>query len=120
MEDEAQVLEGGRLGQHMLPNMPRARSDAVEDHNFCLGGADGEVKGLAEAVHAIQKGPHEQTHRASSSLKQIGILSPDGTKARAVKNVMKFITNSLIVAKAAPPEMAREAGSNKSALLNGQ
>ena len=40
MEDEAQVLEGGRLGQHMLPNMPCARSDAVEDHNFCLGGAD--------------------------------------------------------------------------------
>ena len=33
--------------------------------------------------------PHEQTHRASSILKQIGILSPDGSKARAVENVMK-------------------------------
>ena len=56
MEDEAQVLEGGRLGQHMLPNMPRAGSDAVEDPIFCLGGAGGEAKGLTKAVHAIQKG----------------------------------------------------------------
>ena len=57
-EDEAQVREGGRLGHHMQPNMPCARSDAVElleDHNFCLGGADDEAKGLAKAVHAIQK-----------------------------------------------------------------
>ena len=43
MEDEAQVLEGGRLGQHMLPNMPRARSRAVEDHNLRLGGARSHV-----------------------------------------------------------------------------
>ena len=56
MEDEAQILEGGRLGQHMLPNMPCARSRAIEDHNLRLGGADGEAKGLAKAVHAIQKG----------------------------------------------------------------
>ena len=28
--------------------------------------------------------PHEQTHRASSILQQTGILSPDGSKARAV------------------------------------
>ena len=55
MEDEAQILEGGRLGQHMLPNMPCARSRAIEDLNLRLGGADGEAKGLAEAVHAIQK-----------------------------------------------------------------
>ena len=41
--------------------------------------------------------PHEQTHGAFSILKQIGILSPDGTKARAVKNVMKLIANSLRV-----------------------
>ena len=27
---------------------------AIEDHNLRLGGADGEAKGLAEAVHAIQ------------------------------------------------------------------
>ena len=40
----------------MLPNMPRAGSDAVEDHKFYLGGADGVAKGLAKAVHAIQKG----------------------------------------------------------------
>ena len=46
--------------------------------------------------------PHEQTHGAFSILKQIGILSPDGTKARAVKNVMKLIANSLSVAKVAP------------------
>lgn len=56
MEDEAQILEGGRLGQHMLPNMPCARSRAIEDHNLRLGGADGEAKGLAEAVHAIDTG----------------------------------------------------------------
>ena len=56
MEDEAQVLEGGRPGQHMLPNMPCAGSHAVEDHNLRLGGADGEAKGLAKAMHDIQKG----------------------------------------------------------------
>ena len=56
MKDEASVLEGDRLGQHMLPNMPRARSRAAEDHNLRLGGADGEFKGLAKALHAIQKG----------------------------------------------------------------
>ena len=42
---------------------------------------------------------HEQTHGAFSILKQIGILSPDGTKTRAVKNVMKLIANSLSAAK---------------------
>ena len=35
MEDEAQILEGGRLGQHMLPNMPCARSRAIEGENGC-------------------------------------------------------------------------------------
>ena len=67
--------------------------------------------------------PHEQMHRASSILKQIGILSPDGTKARAAKSVMKLIAYSLSVAKVAPiapTEMAGEAGPNKPALLNGQ
>ena len=38
--------------------------------------------------------PHEQTHGAFSILKQAGILSPDGTKARAVKNVTKLIATS--------------------------
>ena len=62
MENEAQTLEGGRpgqLGQHMLPNIPTlgsARSYAVGDHTLCLGEADGEAKGPAKAVHAIQKG----------------------------------------------------------------
>ena len=51
----SRYLEGGRMGQHMLPNMPCARSRAIEDHNLRLGGADGEAKGLAEAVHAMQK-----------------------------------------------------------------
>ena len=37
--------------------------------------------------------PYEQMHGAFSILKQIGILSPDGTNARAVKNVMKLIAN---------------------------
>ena len=64
--------------------------------------------------------PHEQTHGAFSILKQIGILSPERTKARAVKNVMKLIANSLSVAKVAPMEMVGEAGPNKPALLNRQ
>ena len=64
--------------------------------------------------------PHEQTHGAISILKQIGILSPDGTKARAAKNVMKLIANSLSVAKGAPTEMAGEARPQKPALLNRQ
>ena len=60
--------------------------------------------------------PNEQTHGAFSILKQIGILSPDGTKARAVKNVMKLIAKSLSVAKVAPTEMAGEARPNKPGL----
>ena len=64
--------------------------------------------------------PHEQTHGAFSILKQIGILSPDGTQTRAVKNVMKLIANSLSVAKVASTEMAGEARPNKPALLNRQ
>ena len=62
MEKEAQTLEGGRLGQlgqHMLPHIPSlgsTRSCAVGDHTLCLGGPDGEAKGPAKAVHAIQKG----------------------------------------------------------------
>ena len=63
--------------------------------------------------------PHEQTHGAFSILKQIGILSPDGTKARAVKTVMKLIAYSPS-AKVAPTEMGGEAGPNKLALLNRQ
>ena len=49
--------------------------------------------------------PQEQRHGAFSILKQIGILSPDGTKATAVKNVMKLIANSLSVAKVAPDRL---------------
>ena len=64
--------------------------------------------------------PHEHTHRASSILKQIGILNPAGSKARAVENVMKLIVNSLSAAKVTPIEMAREAGSNKSAMSTGK
>ena len=75
---------------------------------------------LQNGCQAIVFVPHEETHRASSILKQFGILSPDGTKARAVQNVMKFIASSLSVAKVTPTVMAREAGSSKSALLNGQ
>ena len=62
--------------------------------------------------------PRDQTHGAFSILKQIGILSPDGTKARAVKNVLKLMSNRLSVAKVAPTEMAGEARPNKPALLN--
>ena len=64
--------------------------------------------------------PHEQAHGACSVLKEVGVLSPDGTKARTVENVMKLIANSPGVAKVAPAKMAREAGSDNPALLNGQ
>ena len=66
--------------------------------------------------------PHEQAHGACSILKEVGILSPDGIKGRAVKIVMnsKLIANSPGAAKVAPAKMAREAGSDKPALLNGQ
>ena len=67
--------------------------------------------------------PHEQAHGAFSVLKEVkevGKLSPDGTIARAEKNVMKLIANSLGPAKVAPAKMARGAGSDKPVLLNGQ
>ena len=64
--------------------------------------------------------PHEQAHGACSILKEVGILSPDGIKARAVKIVMKLIANSPGAAKVAPAKMTREAGPDKRALLNGQ
>ena len=57
--------------------------------------------------------PHEQAHGACSILKEVGLLSPDGIKARAVKNVMKLIANSPGAAKVAPAKMAREAGSER-------
>ena len=57
--------------------------------------------------------PHEQKHRSLQHPETIGILSPDGSKARSVETVMKLIANSLSAAKAAPTEMAQEAGSNK-------
>ena len=69
---------------------------------------------MANSLLALM--PHEQTHGAFSILKQIGILSPDGTKARAVKNVTKLIANSLSVAKVASTEMAGKARPNKPAL----
>ena len=62
---------------------------------------------MADSLFVLM--PHEQTHGAFSILEQIGILSLDGTKARAAKNVMKLIANSLSVAKVAPTEMAGEA-----------
>ena len=76
----------------------------------CLGHLQNGCEAMADSLLVLVS--HEQTHRASSILKQTGILSPDGSKARAVENVMKLIANSLSAAKAAPTEMAREAGSD--------
>ena len=64
--------------------------------------------------------PHEQAHGAFSNLKQVGTLSPDGTKAGPVKNLMMLKANSPGAAKVALEEMPREAGSDRPALLNGQ
>ena len=83
-----------------------------------LGHLQNGCEAMAESLLVFV--PHEQTHRASSILEQIKILSPDGTKVRAVQNVMKLIANSPGAAKVAPTEMAREAGPHKPALLNGQ
>ena len=36
MKDNAQVLEGCRPRENMLPNMPRVRAATIEDNNLCL------------------------------------------------------------------------------------
>lgn len=59
----------------------------------CLGHLQNGCEAMANSLLVLM--PHEQTHGAFNILKQIGILSPDVTKARAVKNVMKLIANSL-------------------------
>ena len=53
----------------------------------CLGHLQNGCEAMANSLLVLM--PYEQTHGAFSTLKQIGTLSPDGTKARAVKNVMK-------------------------------
>ena len=73
-----------------------------------LGHLQNGCEAMADSLLIFMQ--HEQTHRAYSILKQTGILSPDGTKARAVKNIMKLIANSQSVAEVAPTEMAGEAG----------
>ena len=55
----------------------------------CLGHLQNGCEAMANSL--LVPMPHELTHGAFSILKQIGILSPDGTKARAVKNVMKLM-----------------------------
>ena len=55
MKDNAQVLEGCRPRDDMLPNMPRVRAAAIEDNNFCLRRTDGERQAQAEGMHAVQK-----------------------------------------------------------------
>ena len=79
----------------------------------CLGHLQNGCEAVADSLLGLM--PHEQTHGAFSILKQVGILSPDGTKARAVKNAMKLIANSLSVAKVPPTEMAGEAGYDRPA-----
>ena len=69
----------------------------------CLGHLQDGCEAMAISLLVLM--PHEQTHGAFSILKQIEILSPDGTKARAVTNVMKLVANSLSVAKVAPTSL---------------
>ena len=66
----------------------------------CLGHLQNGCEAMADSLLVFV--PHEQTHRACSILKQIGMLSPDGTKARAVENIMKLIASSQSTAKVAP------------------
>ena len=84
----------------------------------CLGHVQNGCEAMADSLLVFV--PHEQAHGACSILAEVGILSPDGTKARAVKNLMKLIANSPGAAKVAPAKMTREAGPDKRALLNGQ
>ena len=63
----------------------------------CLVHLQNGCEAMADSLLVFM--PHKRTHRASSIPKQIGLLSPDGTKARAVKNVMKLIAYSLSFAK---------------------
>ena len=114
--------------QHVFPNLSERERNCTTsiqpawlmrtDLCSCLGHLQNGCEAMANSLLVLM--PHEQTHGAFSILKQIGILSPDGTKARAVKNVMKLIANSLSVAKVAPTEIAGEARPNKPALLNRQ
>ena len=62
--------------------------------------------------------PLEQTHRALSILKKVGVQSPDGPGVRAAETVIKLMFNSQSAAKAAPMEMAQEAGPDKPTLLS--
>ena len=73
----------------------------------CLGHLKNGCEAMADSLLIIV--PHEQMHRACSILKQLDtwILSPDGTKARAVENLTKLIANSLGAAKVAPTQMGR-------------
>ena len=48
----------------------------------CLGYLQNGCETLADSLLVFVL--HEQMHGACSILKQVGILSPDGTKARAV------------------------------------
>ena len=61
----------------------------------CLDHLQNGCEAMANSLLVLM--PHAQTHGAFSILKQIGILSPDGTKARAVKNVMKLIANRRVL-----------------------
>ena len=84
----------------------------------CLGHLQNGCEAMADRLLVFV--PNEQAHGTCSILKEAGILSPDGIKARAVKKVMKLIANSRGAAKVAPAKMAREAGPDIPALLNGQ
>ena len=84
----------------------------------CLGQFQNGCEAMADSLLIFVL--HGQAHRALSILKQVGILSPDIPEVRAVTNVMKFIANSPSAAEVAVMEMAREAGPDKSALLNWQ
>ena len=75
----------------------------------CLGHLQNGCEAVADSLLVFV--PYEQAHGACSILKEVGILSPDGIKARAVKIVMKLIANSPGAAKVAPAKMAKKAGS---------
>ena len=114
----AAILSLAKIPIETRPHKPMLAEWTNEIFYLFLGHLQNDCEAMADSLLVLV--PYKQKNIASSILKQIGILSPDGSKARAVENVMTLIANSLSAAKAASTEMARKAGSNKSALLNGQ
>ena len=99
---------GGRKGEDFCwHGISKLLSWLMAGSASCLDRLQNGYEALADGIQVFVL--HEQWHRALSILRQVGILSADGSIMRAVKNGMKLIANSPSAAKVAPTEIAREA-----------